>query len=561
MQAVLFAALLAFAHAHQDDDRFFGPVAGVLCALLIFVRIDALLAIAAIGLAGVIAWLGDGRKPRWGFILPLAAGAIAGWFYWSGPMRAAFWRPLVYLRNLPTGPLVAGLALLVIGIVVMARVRRTRSEQVRRWFPIVLAGALVALAVYAWWLRVPGGKLTDYDAATLRTFVQVYMLPLGMIAALVGTVLVVPRYFWRDPALILTGAAFAVFLFYKLQVIPEHLWLARRFLPVILPVSMLMVAAAALGTGAFALRGPRLLRVSLGVILLVVLGQQYRIAAAPAARHVEFKGLVEHLDGLAQRIGDRDLVIVESRAASDVHVFAVPLTYVYGRHVLVLENEVPDKQLLRVFLDEAFARHERVLFLGGGGTDLLPPDVTGTPVTYVPRAVPAFLTTPWHAYRAGIRDYKFDYSLYQLALGIPPTHGFALDVGFEDDLQVVRFGGKEMSEGRTFRWTLEQAWIAVRGLTGRESEIAIVMHDGGRPAAAPPAVVQVFLGEELLGRIAVGFGFKEYTLPVPAEALARARAMPGRQLRLVTSTWKPSELSASTDTRDLGVMVDRVAIR
>ena len=48
MQALLFAALLAFARAHQDDDAFFGAVAGALFALLIFLRIDALLVLLGV---------------------------------------------------------------------------------------------------------------------------------------------------------------------------------------------------------------------------------------------------------------------------------------------------------------------------------------------------------------------------------------------------------------------------------------------------------------------------------------------------------------------------------
>ena len=63
MQALLFAALLAFARAHQDDDAFFAPVAGVLAALLIFLRFDGLLVVA-----GIAAHAGAGvdRRPARG---------------------------------------------------------------------------------------------------------------------------------------------------------------------------------------------------------------------------------------------------------------------------------------------------------------------------------------------------------------------------------------------------------------------------------------------------------------------------------------------------------------
>ncbi len=563
MQALLFAALLAFARAHQDGDRFFAPVAGTVCALLVFLHITALLALAAIGLAAALAWLINDQKPRLGFVLPAAVGGVLGWFYWTGPMRASFARPLIYLQHLPPLQVAAGVGVAGIGLLLAVRLRRTQGERARAAIPIVLAAVLVALAVYAWGLRAQGGKLADFDAATFRTFVGVYFYPLGMIAALAGLVLVLPRRFWRDPAFVLVAAAFSVFLFYKLQVVPEHLWMARRFLPVILPSALLFAAAAALGTREDRPRGWQILRVAIGVILLVILGQQYRMAAAPVRPHVEFRGLVEHVERLAARFSDRDLVIVEARDASDVHVLAIPLAYVHGRHVLVLEAARPDKALFGRFLDDAVARYERVFFLGGGGTDLLSPGLVATPVALVNRQVPSFIVTPWNAYRAGIRDYKFDYSLYRLERGGSAATGFALDVGFEDDLHVVRFGGKEATEGRTFRWTDDQSYVAVRGLTGREREVAFVLSDGGRPGPAEPARVEVFLNETRLGQIDVGSGFREYTLPLASELVLRARDAGGAaELRLVSTVWQPSRvLAGSDDTRTLGVMVDRVAIR
>jgi hypothetical protein len=276
---------------------------------------------------------------------------------------------------------------------------------------------------------------------------------------------------------------------------------------------------------------------------------------------VEFKGLVAHVAGLAARLTDRDLLVVESRGASDVHVLAIPVAYLHGRRVLALENETPDKTMFETFLVDALTKYERVFFLGGGGTDLVSPGIRATPVTYVRFEAPSYLATPWNDYKAGIRQYKFHFSLYRLELGAPPMDGFSLDVGFEDDLQVVRFGDKELTEDRTFRWAGRQSYVTVRGLTGREREIVFELADGGRPAAAEPAALDVFLGEEPLGRLEVSGSFREYRLPVTPAALAQAMASPGRQLRLVATTWKPSAYLDSPDTRELGVMVDRVEIR
>ena len=74
--------------------------------------------------------------------------------------------------------------------------------------------------------------------------------------------------------------------------------------------------------------------------------------SSPVQQHVEYAGLIPQLEQLASRIGDRDLLIVESRnAGSDLHVLAVPLVYIYARHVLVLDSPVPPKRAVRGFRD------------------------------------------------------------------------------------------------------------------------------------------------------------------------------------------------------------------
>ena len=73
MQALLFAALLANARAHVDDDPFFAPVAGVLAALLLFARFDTAIAVA--GLSG---------RPEAGLRRPAAA---CDWTFWA-PLAA-----------------------------------------------------------------------------------------------------------------------------------------------------------------------------------------------------------------------------------------------------------------------------------------------------------------------------------------------------------------------------------------------------------------------------------------------------------------------------------------
>jgi hypothetical protein len=92
--------------------------------------------------------------------------------------------------------------------------------------------------------------------------------------------------------------------------------------------------------------------------------------------------------------------------------------------------------------------------------------------------------------------------------------------------------------------------------------LAVVMSDGGRPPAAPPADVQALIGDRALGTVRVAGGFKEYEFAIPTD-LAQATAATGEPVRITlrTSTWNPMKVLGTADDRELGVMVDRVAIR
>jgi hypothetical protein len=438
--------------------------------------------------------------------------------------------------------------------------RRRFADRARDLLPAALSAVVVALVIYAWFFRAPGGKLADYDAYALRTFTDFFLLWPALVAAVLGFVLVVRRHFWRDPALILVVTAFSLFLFYKVKVVPNHFWMDRRFLAVILPGTLIFAAAGALAGRS---GNRQRLLVAVGALFLAFLGQRYVAAAAPVLPHVEYAGVIPALERLSASLGDKDLVLIESRdAGSDTHVLGLPLAYIYARQALVLESAKPDKSQLHAFLEQARSRYDRVLFIGGGGTDLLSRRIEAVPVGDGRVQIQEFEASPWNVYPREIRRKDFDYSIYQLLTGAGLERPFTLDVGYQDDLNVVRFHAKEQTEGRTVRWTRGQSFVAITGITGAERSVVLVMHDGGRPKSAPPARVELFFGGVAIGTIDVQPGFRTYTLPLPAAAVEdAARTDEPAQLRLVSSVWNPRQILNLADDRDLGVMIDRIEVR
>jgi hypothetical protein len=565
LQALLFATLLANARAHVDGDRFFAPVAAVLLGSMLFVSpLYVVLAVAGL-FASLVLGRFNGQRTQASFVLVFAVlAALAGW-YLFGPMRAYVHQPAVFLRHLTwwqyalvSTAAAGGL----IGAAVLAP-RPAIAASVVTWTPALVTAAVWFLAVYALVLRQPGGRLAAHDAYALRHFTDFYLTLPGLLAALVGFALVARHIFWRDPGLFTTLVVFACVLFFKIRISPDHFWAARRFVPIILPGTLLLAAAAGLGATRGGRRGAGPVRMAIGLVFVGLLGWHYARAAEPVVRHVEYAGLIPRIEHLAAAVKDDELLVAESRdAQSDIHVLALPLAYIYARHVLVLNSARPPKPDFATFLAWAGTRYRRVLFIGGGGTDLLSHRYGVKPIASDRFQVPEY-EAPFDAYPRVVRQKEFEYSLYEFTPPAPADGPwFDLDIGVGDDLHVVRFYAKETSAGRTFRWSRTTSYVSVTVVPPSSREVTITMSNGGRPPAAPPCDVTVSLHGQMLGTVRVGDGFSDYRFSIPPDLTARAAAFGDPvELKLVTPIWNPGKLLHTADDRDLGVMVDRVTVK
>jgi hypothetical protein len=580
MQALMFAAMLAFARALDGGFRFFGPVAALLVGLQLFLRYDVILAVGTFAAAATLARFA-GKRVGWGFGLLLIASTILGFWYLAKPMASYSEGFIGYTRDR------GGLYMLAAGIAgaiacrLMARSARW-SARVRAVLPATLTIGVVVLWVYGYFLREPGGRTAAFDAYAMRTFAW-YVTPIGLGAAIVGWALLARRAFWRDPAFFLTVTTYSVFFFYKMRIVPEHFWSTRRFLAFTLPGLMVglgglvFIAAGSRTMDAMADRvldddtKPRrrvpvwriAVASAIACAVFVPLAIAYWRAAAPVRPHVEYAGLIPKLESLAGRFGDNDLVLVESRNASDMHVLALPLAYIYARNVLVLNTPRPEKRAFEDFIIWAQSKFANVYFLGGGGTDLLTRHLTAAPVASERFQIPEY-ASPRDAYPAGVLRKEFDYGLYRIKYSSTPVVGpVTLHIGTLDDLAVVRFHAKEKrDDGLVFRWTMNVSYVVLPSFSPDAREVTIWMSNGGRPSSQPVPDVTVLLDDHVLGTTTPGDAVKAYTFAIPPDVARAAGAQeepPRLQLRV--PTWNPGTALGVNDTRNLGVIVTQLDVR
>ena len=579
MQALLFATLLAAGRARDGGGAFFAITAGALLGLGLFLRYEVLLAMAAFAVAGVLAPVSRQRLGL-AFAAALALAATAGGVYLTGTMRAYAAYPIGFISNNGGWLLVGTAGAAALGAHRVMRVD-TVARLVRRWLPVAIATAIVGLAGYAYFVRDVGGRTALGDAMAFRTFGW-YTTPGTLALAVAGAAFFIARDLWRDPTFYLTFVTFSTFFFYKTRIVPEHFWTSRRFLGIALPGALLLASAlvaeavkpghltrlrarwigrpAPSDTPGWAIATSALLVIA----LLAPSALAFQRESAPVSRHVEYAGIIPQLERLAGSIGDRDLLLVEGRnAGTDLHVLAMPLAYIYARHVLVLESPAPDKRTLEQFVAWAQSKYDRVLFLGGGGTDLLTRATTATPVAAERFQVPEY-DSPVNAYPRAVHAKEFEFGLYDLQFGaIASTGPTDLQIGGVDDLNVVRFHARERhADGTVYRWTGAQSFVLLTSLDATAHQLTLSMGSGGRPAHAPPATIEVTLDDTTLGTIPVADDVQPYTFDLPSALVARLAALrdPVR-VRLRVATWNPHTSLGVPDTRDLGVMVTRIEVR
>jgi hypothetical protein len=562
MQPLVVSGVLAYTRMEDDGDWFFGALAALLLVLSAFAHLTGLLAIAAVGAAGVMAVLA-GRRTRLAFWGPLAAGTVLAIAYLASYLPPYFREPVEFMRNLR----MVHLLLIAIGAglgAIIAHNSRGRGRSFwARVAPAVVVIGVWTMSAYALFWRTGGGSLAPYDADGLRTFASFYLTPYGLAAALVGlTLLAIASP--EAGAFVVAFLAFAFFFFYKMRIVPEHFWAGRRLMPVILPGSLLLVGAAAFARPLLPVLRVGWIRVARtggGILLVVLLATTFLRASEPVLHHVEYAGLIPRLEHLAGLFGDDDLVLVESRNASDTHVLALPLSYIYARHVLVLSSPNPDKAIFREFLAWSRTHYRRVFFVGAGGTELLSRTMAVTPVTGERFQVPEY-DSPRNAYPKTVRLKEFDLSVYEFPAGPRASNAFDLDIGAADDLYVRHFHAKERgADGFTFRWTRDVSYVSIVGTREGDRELVLWMSSGGRPQGAPAAVVDLALNDRELGAVTVGRQLQGYHFSIPTDlASAMAASEEAAQLKVSSATWNPAQFGTADD-RDLGVMVDRVQIK
>jgi hypothetical protein len=387
-------------------------------------------------------------------------------------------------------------------------------------------------------------RLAAHDAQSLYRLGW-FVSPLGLLLGVLGLALAIREFRSRYLFPLLLALTFSFFYLYKIRVWNDYYFALRRFVPVVLPF---LLAFAALVLVRLARRGG-LRRVAAAacatLLAFVYAGDTRRIAP-----HVDWNGSVDFVRALARRFTPEDVVVFEQPRS--IHLLSLPLWSAHGVNVLELARFNPDPGRLQHLIRAWRQRYNNIYFVHTYSTDLCG--------VFLQRSeAMGFETLEWERTetrpprRPETRALYFTISRVLLPEELQVPALDELDVGGSDDFQVSGFFDKEGGGERSYRWTGPCGTLYLPG--ARPGATLTLLASVGRRPDAPE--VQVSLSGVALGAFTPRHDWGEHSLRLP-DPLPPGPAL----LRLDVKAFRPKNVDAfSDDTRELGVMIDRVRLR
>jgi dolichyl-phosphate-mannose-protein mannosyltransferase len=575
-QFLVFLALWAFARWEERGSAMFGLLAGTALGLTLLVRIDNVLVLVPLGLyllvrraQGTLPW----SRART-IVLPVLV--LAGHALAHAALFARKYVLSVVNRPYWQQPSWVWLAL-VAAVVAVLLVAHRFEPRVVRWMdahgPLLRRGVsagVVVLALYAYFLRPllsawAGGDgntgpplahrggltalgfdhLAAHDAQSLVRLGWFVTWPV-LALAVAGCVWLLRRWEGRWLFPMLVAGTYSLFYLYKIRIQNDYYFAMRRFMPVVVP-SLLALAAVALVALWARGRAGRVLSGLLATTVAVLFLRD----TLPLATYRDWRNSVRFVDDMARRFGPQDVVIFEQPRS--VHLLSLPLWAVYGVNAVELARFDPDPVRLQHLVDAWHGRYRNIYFVHTYSTNLC-----GLFLQHAEDM--SFGTYEWERSYGRKPQGPEPRALYfRISRVVPPQDLHVpplreIDIGGSDDVQVSGFYDKEGGGDHTYRWTGRCASVYLPGARGGDG-VTVTAATGRRPAMVP-VPISVSIGGTPVGRFEAGRDWALHTLRLPDPL------PPGPPvLRLDVPTFRPANAwPDDPDTRDLGVMLDRIRL-
>ncbi|MCY4632897.1 MAG: hypothetical protein OXG04_00030 [Acidobacteria bacterium] len=563
-QCFVLAGVLAWLVASARGAPRWAWAAGWFLGLACFAKVDLVVLLSVFLLAvAAVRLLGRARPDDPPLLLPLLAafGLLVAHNLVHYLSFTSHYKPYVayLIRTSEVLGLLRESLLLQLGVALAAGVlvaagviglRRPEERWVRRLWGLAAAGGLVIYG--AAYVTATTGRL-DETIAWLGWYFSWPVLglaALGLAASgLAGSGLV-----RRDAAprgLVFAGLLLGVVgLQYLYDPLETGLQIGsmRRYVPVVLPLTMLFAALTTVGLLARvpAARYRTGLTLAAGALLVA-------LVARPSLAVIGQPLWDDPLARVARMFPERAVVLMSPDLAP-THI-PTSLAYLHDVDAILVQQRNPDGRVLRRVIGDWLARGRPVfLVVGREEFSFFAPDLALAAIGGTQIDLHTLETTRARVPRAAVRT-PIPLRFFQVT-GTIDRDRLDVDVGTPAVDLLYDLRGFHASEregdasGGTFRWTGSRA-----SLTLPAGGAVTLVVAGARPPGSPAAEIAVSVGERVLERRAVAGTPQPIRLDLPETAAAGPF-----DLEIESTTFQPRAFGSSPDPRELGVRLYGVLV-
>ncbi len=360
-QTLLWAGLWGVARwqGGRRPQQLWAFLGGAALGMVFLVRIDIIIILPVLAFFIFWLWLRGWQRDDWWFVTPLlllvthaflhAVWQSRPYFYdHMGLALRVFWRNWLLL-----------LVGLLAGLLFLWGARRVRGrfqglKDYRKLALGLLIGAVLVFALYGWFIRpllfdtilrsdaYSGGEIPITNHENWLRFAW-YLSPVGVWLGVLGSCWLLWRVERKTWLVLAVGFLFSAVYLWNVRANPHHIYVMRRYAPVVLPF-FLLAGGALVGAGIMSagwtrgkIKVPAIVIRGAALLALLI----WFVALAWNARgfisQVDHQGLARQLDAFNETLTLDSVLLFNDQAAVGLGDFwGTPLKYIYGHAVFAL---------------------------------------------------------------------------------------------------------------------------------------------------------------------------------------------------------------------------------
>lgn len=398
-----------------------------------------------------------------------------------------------------------------------------------------------------------------------------YATKLGLLLSFIGLgIILITKKKKETLFLAFIGLMFSFLYLSKITISPDHPWWARRLVPIIFPFYAIFASYALIEGTKIKKFGKHIFFALTAFLLISLAATSY-----PILTHSEGYGMTDGASKISEYFKENDIILMGP--SFEGAELSTPLYYIYDKNVIYLSRfnpfpqygyrEMPTQENVSIGIDYLLDQGHEVYLISNSNNiymdKLLYILSTNHKIDLIDSMEFSYrhLESTIDSMPAVKTDVHMRLTIYKVSYGkndLFNITNFSLDIGSPIDGIYLETGfyGQEKWDNITNRWTSGNASIRIP--TPEKKDLLISISAGGfRPGKnIPPANVSIYLNENLIKNFTSNGEYEEHNMTVVKDYLTA----PFSTLQIRTNTWRPSEYIGTSDTRDLGINIDKISV-